>query len=98
MLAVLVQINYNVIFEEIIVLAVLASIKILIKKIKEVFTINYFEMVEANLDDMNAEIRKYQSLTEGITDTRILKSSHQEKFKTKSDELKFEEGMVIFKF
>jgi len=51
-------------------------------------------MVEANLNDMNAEILKYQSLTEGISDTRIVKSSNNEKFKIMSDELFFEEDNV----
>ena len=51
-------------------------------------------MVEATLKDLNAEILKYQSLTEGITDTRIIKSSKEEKFKIISDELFFEEDNV----
>ncbi len=51
-------------------------------------------MVEGTLKDMNAEILKYQSLTEGIADTRIIKSSKEEKFKIISDELFFEEDNV----
>ena len=51
-------------------------------------------MVEGTLKDMNAEILKYQSLTEGIADTRILKSSNAEKFKIISDELFLEEDNV----
>ena len=51
-------------------------------------------MIEGTLKDMNAEILKYQSLTEGIADTRIIKSSNVEKFKIISDELFFEEDNV----
>ncbi len=51
-------------------------------------------MVEGTLKDMNAEILKYQSLTEGIADTRIIKTSNVEKFKIISDELFFEEDNV----
>ena len=51
-------------------------------------------MVQATLNDINAEILKYQSLAEGIADTRIIKSSNVEKFKIVSDELFFEEDNV----
>ena len=51
-------------------------------------------MIEATLKEINAEIIKYQSLTEGIADTRIKKTSKEEKFKVISDELFFEEDNV----
>ena len=51
-------------------------------------------MVEATLKEINAEILKYKSLTEGIADTRIIKSSKEDKFKIISDELFFEEDNV----
>ena len=51
-------------------------------------------MVEATIKDINVEILKYQSLTDGIADTRIIKSSNAEKFKIISDELFFEEDNV----
>ena len=51
-------------------------------------------MIEATLKEINAEILKYQSLTEGIADTKIIKSSKEEKLKITSDELFFEEDHV----
>ncbi|QEE14407.1 hypothetical protein DSAG12_00220 [Promethearchaeum syntrophicum] len=51
-------------------------------------------MVKATLKDLNAEILKYQSLTEGIADTTIIKSSKEEKIKISSDELFIEEDNV----
>ena len=51
-------------------------------------------MVEASLKEINAEILKYQSLTEGIADTKIIKSSNVENFKVISDELFLEEDNV----
>ncbi len=51
-------------------------------------------MIEATLKEINAEILKYQSLTEGIADTRIIQTSKEEKLKIISDELFFEEDKV----
>ncbi|MHA1647049.1 MAG: hypothetical protein ACTSVU_06415 [Promethearchaeota archaeon] len=51
-------------------------------------------MVGANLEAINAEIIKYQTLTEGFGDTQIIKSSKEERLKVVSDTLFFEEDMV----
>jgi hypothetical protein len=51
-------------------------------------------MVEATLEKINAEILKYQNLTVDVGDTRIIKSSKEEKIKVTSDEMMFEEENV----
>ena len=51
-------------------------------------------MVNAKLEDLNAEILKYASLMDEIGETQIIKSSKVDKFKIKSDELFFEEENV----
>ena len=51
-------------------------------------------MVNATLEDINAEIEKYASLAEGIGDTEIKKSSKIDGSKIKSDVLFFEDENV----
>ncbi len=51
-------------------------------------------MVEARQEKINAEILKFQSLAEGIGDTRIIESSNVENLKVVSNELFFEEDNV----
>ena len=51
-------------------------------------------MVNATLEDINAEMLKYTSLADEIGDTEIIKSSKVDKYKITSDELFFEEENV----
>lgn len=51
-------------------------------------------MARPTLETINAEIRKYQALAEGIGDTEILKSSTVEDGKLISDTIFFEEDNV----
>ncbi|WP_371806737.1 hypothetical protein [Candidatus Lokiarchaeum ossiferum] len=51
-------------------------------------------MSAPTLESINADIRKYQALTEGIGDTKILETSNKDKSKIVSDKLFFEEDCV----
>jgi hypothetical protein len=51
-------------------------------------------MIETSLEAINNEILKYQGLAEGIGDTQIIKSPHEDKVKVVSDKLFFEEDHV----
>lgn len=52
------------------------------------------EMADLTLETINADIRKYQALTEGIGDTQIIKSTNENKSKIVSDSIFFEEDCV----
>jgi hypothetical protein len=52
-------------------------------------------MVNATLEDINAEILKYQALAEGVGDTRIDETSKIDGFKVTSNKLVFEEENVF---